>query len=390
MKRKTKAVLSVILLTVVFIYPTITQGADKDSVSVKLVWEKEFNSPVKDFSFTEEKGFPTLQTIIKTNEVIFGEGKGAKRINVSGFMSPNGEYIGVPRVSYGDKDNVLQGSKFYIYDKNGDLILERKVTGKTGQPIPYILNNGNPIFTLNPWGWSHLGILDKNTGKIIKEVYPAKEFWSSGHLDMADRANLFVVCTVGGEKKPWKGIVILYDSNGNEIWKRFLGPGRTGHVSISPYGKYISAIGSNKWVSILTVFDKNGHELWKKKIGAATDIIKFSPDDNILVTSSSWHGLKCFELSTGNMLWIYHTDKFTERDERGNPKSSMSSLDISSDGSLVSSMDSKGKVYLFNRKGNLLKEIKFGDAGDIKFSIKDRFLLISAGKKIYCYEIRGK
>ncbi|NIA23025.1 MAG: hypothetical protein GWP03_02505, partial [Proteobacteria bacterium] len=182
--------------------------------------------------------------------------------------------------------------------------------------------------------------------------------------------------------------VILYDDKGEKLWEKKI-KGHANTIAISDDGQYISAMGSNEWGSILTVFDKNGHELWKKKIGAATNIIKFSPHDNILVTSSYWYGLKCFELSTGNMLWTYNIDKFTERDERGKPKSSMNSLDISSNGSLVSSMDSKGKVYLFSRKGDLLKEIKFGDTGNIKFSNKDRFLLISAGKKIYCYEIKG-
>ena len=37
-----------VLLALVFISPMISIGAEKDSISVKLVWEKEFSEPIVD------------------------------------------------------------------------------------------------------------------------------------------------------------------------------------------------------------------------------------------------------------------------------------------------------------------------------------------------------
>ena len=349
-----------VLLALVFISPMISMGAEKDSISVKLVWEKEFNSPVKSFSFTEEKGVPALRIIITNNEVIFGEGKNAKRIKTkSGWLkkdkgcfytilkSSDDKYIGIRKEYHGENGVILEG-EFTILNNSGIKLKTINYVSHAEKPL-FLLNNGNYIVSIAPHGWGHLGILDRNTGKIIKEIYPIKDLWSSGYLDIAGKVDLFTICVTGTEEQK-ESIVILYDSMGNEIWKRKLEPGWTGSVAISPYGKYIAAVG--KGVRWLYEFDRQGNLLWKLRT-SVIDVMKYSEDEEHLIICGPPNTIKFILSKTSDIKWEYKLPEGRD----------YYAVDISSNSYVIGIDGGGGRevpsgdiniVYLFDNNGNLL------------------------------------
>ena len=62
-----------VLLALVFIYPIISRGADKDSISVKLVWEKEIPEGVSNFVFLDENGYNVFSVQCKDPEKVLKE-----------------------------------------------------------------------------------------------------------------------------------------------------------------------------------------------------------------------------------------------------------------------------------------------------------------------------
>jgi len=389
-----------VLLVLVFIYPIISSGAEKDSISLNLIWEKGFNSHVKDFSFTDEKGVPTLQTIITNDEVIFGEGKNAKRIMTKSgwlkkdegwfyttFKSSDDKYIGIRKECHGENGMMLDG-EFTILNNSGIELKIVNYISHAEKPL-FLLNNGNYIVNIASRGWSHLGILDRNTGKIIKEVYPINDFWSSGYLDIAEKVGLFTICVTGTEEQK-ESIVILYDSIGNEIWKRKLEKGWTGHIAISPYGKYIAAVG--KSVRWLYEFNSKGELLWKLRT-SVVDVMKYSEDEEHLILCGPPNTIKFILSKTSDIKWEYKLPEGRD----------YYAVDISSNNSYVIGIDGGGGrevpsgdiniVYLFDNNGNLLWQKSYKGINwkmpEVSFSQDSKYFIMAISKKIYCYEIKG-
>jgi len=251
--------------------------AQQAQPKLKLVWQKEYNAAIQNFTLLEGKGSPTLGIMLTENEIQYSNGKstnlksGNEGYFYSNIKSKNGKYIGIHRELHSDNGFIRDGL-FSLYNSEGKIITEIKY--KEGRAEDHkrpglLLNNGNYIISLNDQGCSHFAIIDKNTDKIIKEFRPIDDFYSSGHIDFAEKEDLFVICTVGTEKVH-EGLVVLYDYSGNEIWRRSLGGGWTGTVAISPFGNYVAALGNE--VTTLFTFNNKGDLLWKLDVDVA-DII---------------------------------------------------------------------------------------------------------------------
>jgi hypothetical protein len=143
-----------ILLALVFIYPMISIGADKDSISLNLVWEKEFNEPIVDIIIDTSniKSITPKVVIFNDKFSIFNKGKEVQTIvffdkkkqdgDVRISRSPNGKYVLFA------KDPVdLSGPDWIggtIYNNEGNIIM------KISKEVPFYVSNDGYIIAYHP------------------------------------------------------------------------------------------------------------------------------------------------------------------------------------------------------------------------------------------------
>ena len=322
-----------VLLALVFIYPMISIGAEKDSINLKLVWEKEIPQGVKDFVFLDENGYNVFSVQCKNPEKALKE----KRILV------------------------VQGNKLVWYEGDEMRVVKEMTIGKgsSNENKVVISKNGRNIAILN--GLYVPTIKDKDydeykgtyrnqlaTLRLLnwKGEELARTQFSPGHLDYIDLFSLGNDSTVilnlsGGEglyytvwmflrngselKKVFSsdGYIWTYAENGSimlvsELQKKRLimdGSGKNvGGFSysnprgnywagISPKGNYIAEVTTGKSV---VIHNKYGTLISEHHVqGQGNYYGAFSPDEKYLcMTPGPWR-VYFFETETGKMLWEY-------------------------------------------------------------------------------------
>ena len=383
-------------------------GQEKDTaqldsqIELELVWEKEFESPVLNFSLTEMNGIPTLEVVITTDKVQFFTGKNVKEIQTKSYeinwlegwrfrllCSKNGDYIGIRKDHYGDYGRIKEGSEFQVYDKIGNLLTTRKVT-----------NNYQPFALMNNGAFLVTGVLE-DASIVLEQLNGAKEvifdypdMRPSTYIGIAPKGNAFALNVSGIG-------VMLYDDTGKEVWKRNIENSHAAGIGISEHGSYIACFGK-KWGNTLFLYSLKGNMLWEKPIGAGTHFISFSPDEKFLAVYATWSGIWFFSVKEGKLLWRYPSDKIGKK-INSNFTRSIYSLDIAINGAFVVCADGGGTrelpagdtsvVLLFDKKGKIVWQndlkIQKERAPIVRFTDDGKYLIVCNSNKLYCYKIVG-
>ncbi len=402
MKRILLVSIIALMATTLGLYAQEKDSAQAEpQIKLELVWEKEFESPVSDFSLTEINGMPALQVVVTADKVQF-LAKERKEISTRSLQlnwneswvygvsfSRNGEYIGISKYHYGIYGRIQEGSEFQVYDKAGNLLTIRVVTDNYKPSI--LLNNGAFLIS---------GVLEdariflEQLDGTRKLIFDYGDMRPSTYISVAQNSNVFALNVSGIG-------VILYDDTGKEIWKRSIENSHAAGIGISPHGSYIACFGK-KWGNTLFLYTLKGNILWEKPIGAGTHFISFSPDEKFLAVYATWSGIWFFSVKEGKLLWRYPADKIGKK-INSNFTRSIYSLDVSTNGAFVVCADGGGTrelpvgdtsvVYLFDKKGDIVwkMELKIQQqrAPNVRFTDDGRHLIVSNSNNLYCYKIAG-
>jgi len=414
-----------VLLALVFIYPMISIGAEKDSINLKLVWEKEIPQGVKDFVFLDENGYNVFSVQCKNPEKALKE----KRILV------------------------VQGNKLVWYEGDEMRVVKEMTIGKgsSNENKVVISKNGRNIAILN--GLYVPTIKDKDydeykgtyrnqlaTLRLLnwKGEELARTQFSPGHLDYIDLFSLGNDSTVilnlsGGEglyytvwmflrngselKKVFSsdGYIWTYAENGSimlvsELKKKRLimdGSGKNvGGFSysnprgnywagISPKGNYIAEVTTGKSV---VIHNKYGTLISEHHVqGQGNYYGAFSPDEKYLcMTPGPWR-VYFFETKTGKMLWEYtHPDSFvlymkvavSSQDGYAFVYSQPWSCPSPDRGINPKPLLSEKSIHIFDKKGNLINLFKIGDKiSSLKITNDGEYLMVHLPSKLQLYNI---
>jgi WD40 repeat protein len=321
--------ISLVLLALVFIYPAIIIGAEKDSISLNLVWEKEIPQGVKDFVFLDENGYNVFSVQCKDSEKALKE----KRLLM------------------------VQGNKLVWYEGDAMRVVKEMAIGKgsSNENKVVISKNGRNIAILN--GLYTPTIKDKDydeykgtyrdqlaTLRLLnwKGEELARTQFSPGHLDyitifpLGDDST--IVMNFEGSEGYFSqmniyrrsGSLLNHSKSFNDLLWDYSEDGQRmiGVVSgemtilsndgiikasyhyrplrkvwISPTGKYVAQLGAGKYIGI---FNNRGKIISEHHVqGQGNYYGAFSPDEKYLcITPGPWR-VYLFENKTGKMIWDY-------------------------------------------------------------------------------------
>ena len=410
-----------VLLALSFIYPIISSGANKDSVNLKLVWEKEIPQGVKDFVFLDENGYNVFSVQCKDPEKALKE----KRLLM------------------------VQGNKLAWYKGDEMRVVKEMTIGKgtSNENKVVISKNGRNIAILN--GLYVPTIKDKDyyeykgtyrdqlaTLRLLnwKGEDLARTQFSPGHLDyitifpLGDDST--IVINFEGSEGHFSQMTIYRRSGSllnhikafndllwdySEDGQRMIGvvngemtilsndgiikasyhyrPLRK--VWISPTGKYVAQLGSGKYIGI---FDNRGKLISEHHVqGRGNYYGAFSPDEKYLcMTPGPWR-VYFFETKTGKMVWEYtHPDSFvlymkvavSSQDGYAFVYSQPWSCPSPDRGINPKPLLSEKSIHIFDKKGNLINLFKIGDKiSSLKITSDGEYLMVRLPSKLQLYNI---
>ena len=309
-----------VLLALVFISPMISIGAEKDSISVKLVWEKELPKGVNDFVFLDENGYNVFSVqcknpekalkekrllMVQGNKLVWYEGDAmrvVKEMTIKGSyaISRNGHNIAVleglkrnDKGSFEDKPATLR----LLSWKGEELARTQFSPGNLGLEYITIFPAGNDrTVAINTEGGegTYRGLkVYSRQGKDLKEIFSKS---GSGGEYSEDGSTMF--CGIGGRGR------VIYDTEFHEIGNFQYHPNRGDYwARISPKGNYIAEVTTGKSV---VIHNKYGKLISEHHVqGEGNYYGAFSPDEKYLcMTPGPWR-VYFFETKTGKMLWEY-------------------------------------------------------------------------------------
>lgn len=377
----------------------------KPKVTLELIWQTEFETPVAAYVVEPDKGGdPVLRAVA----FVYGHGVGVPaaygtRVVVnfadgggkitrvaeaeSDFfgshviVSEDGRYIGTIRAAKGAPEFVTKVD-FELYDSDGNLVWAD--TDMDARPLR-VLSNAT-IVSYEAIGWTHFTL--RNANGISAVLKPANTV-GTGAIDISKNDHIVFNVTNVGEHP---GHVVLYDKNGNEMWRKTFDWGHSGKVRISDNGQYIAAIGDPTPGTRLHVLSGQGDVVWQYASGNC-EFMVFSSDSRYLAAGINLSELRLFESSSGNPLWGRESEEAR----------SFYSIAVSKHGEFVAAADGGGKrenpagdsstVFLFDKNGNEVwrKEFKILSyrAPKVRFGEDGEHLLITNSNRIYCYNIIG-
>jgi len=340
-----------VLLALVFIYPIISSGANKDSVNLKLVWEKEFSEPTIDVIIdtlkveNKIKFFPKIKIIKIGSRRVIEYYDSKSRLKIKAIITIIDDSSGVVEssivnVSANNKYLLLSYRKYpdieggYIYSSTGELLY----TITNGYPID-INNQGYTLVkehSQEPGIMPNSFLLYNNKGNMIQElVNPLKglEGYSMAKFTNDQKHIIFGVTTTTGSS-----YLILKDIKNNPIWRKNIRP-----------TIYINECDTkeNEGISIIERFNINityldwftGEEKWKRKWDISWGKmegwknLKILEDGNLILFGKNTK-LICFDKYAGKIKWIYSNNNVIDIIELNNNlivlnrKNGISYLDI--------------------------------------------------------------
>jgi uncharacterized Zn ribbon protein len=307
-----------VLLSLVFIYPVISRGADKDSVNVKLVWEKEIPEGATDFVFLDENGYNVFSVqcedpekalkekrllMFQGNKLVWYEGdemRVVKEMEIKGSyaISKNGHNIavleGLKRTDKGgfeDKQATLG-----LLDWKGNELARTQISPKGWEYIDLFPLGNDSTVILNLSGGEGLYYkvwMFSRNGSELKKV-----FSSDGYIwTYAENGSIMLVSEL--QKKRF-----IMDGSGKNIGGfSYSNPRGNYWAGISPKGNYIAEVTTGKSV---VIHNKYGTLISEHHVQRQGNYYgAFSPDEKYLcMTPGPWR-VCFFETKTGKMLWEY-------------------------------------------------------------------------------------
>lgn len=303
------------------------QSMGIESTGYRLIWEKRFDREVERAIFVTENGKFYPKAIIFKDEVlcIAPEGKVKTRIPYKPYgpgpekdaftysnveVSPNGEYIGIETFVTRDYDKIIKESLFRLYNKDGKLLWQTSKPLHGADEEYQLALSSKGILVVNRFEYGGIDLYQPDgTRRILtpfgiigwgRRTFVVK--WSENEERLA----------VVAEKKPLKRYkelkpafssepwLILYDSKGNEIWRRALDEYLGGRVIISPHGKYLLAacitmkgIGKGVHSTSVYLFNEKGNLINRFKntdirLPLLQPLASFSSDDKLLALATVW------------------------------------------------------------------------------------------------------
>ncbi|HHD82861.1 MAG TPA: hypothetical protein ENK92_02020 [Bacteroidetes bacterium] len=391
-----------VLLALVFISPMISIGAEKDSISVKLVWEKEIPKGVNDFVFLDENGYNVFSVqcknpekalkekrllMVQGNKLVWYEGDAmrvVKEMTIKGSyaISKNGHNIAVleglkrnDKGSFEDKPATLR----LLNWKGEELARTQFSPGNLGLEYITIFPAGNDrTVAINTEGGegTYRGLkVYSRQGKALKEIFSKS---GSGGEYSEDGSTMF--CGIGGRGR------VIYDTEFHEIGNFQYHPNRGDYwARISPKGNYIAEVTTGKSVVIHNKYGKLISEHHVQGVGNYYGA--FSPDEKYLLISPGFRIIYFFNTNTGNLIWKY---------EHSEDKTSFFPGDVAPDGEFsfiifTPSREESKWIWIFNRDGIIVNKIGplnfTGYSLPIYYVSKTRELFIKLPKKIQLYRI---
>ncbi|MEW5768534.1 MAG: PQQ-binding-like beta-propeller repeat protein [bacterium] len=366
----------------------VTKEAKSEIREPKLIWSKEFEGGIEDVVISdvftkggEIAGVPAktvfpIKVVVTggtvkffneeekvTNEILLEEYEqsdhagGTFNVTEGARLSPDGEYIITSHYGYGCIERQS------VYDKNGQFVKDIEIPGDL-----IFSPDGKRVVVISEWG---TGFYDSRTWELKKEYESFPLLHRDSGRFSAD-SNYFIANS--------EGRIILFDTDGNVIWKRDIKPiplvAFGNKVAISQDGDMIYA---EAWRT-LYCFDKSGRVIWEYKLPRAVRGITLTADENCLVVSLWDKDIYFFDSKQGVLLWQKKVDF------------PIASLYNSNDDSFISVGLKSGGIVVCLFKGEKIiwkKELEV-EANwiipPLNISPNGKFITIKTNRGIYVYE----
>jgi|GEM_PF-5394502 len=392
-----------VLLALVFIFPMISMGAEKDSISLKLVWEKEFSEPIVDviIDTSNIKSVTPKVVIFKDRFLNFNNGKKVRTIvffdkkKQDGYTrisrSPNGRYILFA------KDPVdLSGPDWIggtIYDNEGNIIM------KIPKEIPLYASDDGIVIANAPTYYgetipSYWTIYSLQNGEIGKIYNQFKSNIGEAILIFTKSQNYIIAFFSSFKIK--KTFISLYKINGNNIiniWQTTL---NVEYFHVHPYYmnfKILDNVGFvNAYNGSSKIFFINweGQKQWEKNIERAPrrrDAFEFTQNGESVVINLVYKIISV-KSNNGKKEWEYKLEK--DYAAMGNKFYSIGNNSI---GFVAKSNKYNSKLVILNTlNGEIENEISLPDKMsilNIKALNKTIYLIGKTGNKLAIYGMGG-
>lgn len=378
----------------------------KEKVSLELIWEKDFEEPVIDFSIgTTESGeyFPNV-VVLSTKVLIFRD-QNKKISELKGVdtganffsISESGNHI-VHSWQYASEDaKELEECMVYVYDLAGKRIWNTPNIAPTR--FPKLAPNGDYI--IGP-SWAEILLVTKEG--VLKSINPRQD---------RKRSLMRIFFAISGDSQFW-GInfgepyadesvqLVVYDANANELFRKVMEPMALAYgLEISNNGEMIGAVAPEKGKNYFYLFDNKGNLLWKAGgISKATLLIVFSPADDYVLIASSGGVLKCFDTATGEAVWqqCISKEEINVYQDPGIGFIPHMEVTFSPNGNLVvvGGRNRKTNAYCFSvfENGSVVGTfyLPTSDGGFLpkaNFATTGHYLYVTSGKKLLRFALRG-
>jgi DNA-binding beta-propeller fold protein YncE len=404
------------ILAAFFVAGAITaqrqEGRNKEDVSLKVAWQKEFPEEIVDFGIgTTPSGESYPQVVATRSKLIFFGKPGETAtervlphiINTEGganevseaYVADNGYVVEYWRKT-DDQQKEFAFETLFVYE-SGRLLWR---TGSVVPEAPRLSPDGR--FVVGPECAECSGVLWAGEGRGSKHINP---------YDFLGEERTLVRSFYGfsGDSKYWGvscgvGTVVMrvYDSEGNSVLSKVLesgGAALAGPIAVSRDLQYIAVIypeGGGRFVPLyLHMFDREGNLLWKREIYWAGNYqIDFSPIGDYVLVSSVLGRTYAVEPVAGNPIWdfIFPIQVRPLSSDSGHWYDFPSVVDISKDGRYVavscrSDSTEESYVFLFDARSGYLGQASLGISKSrprrVRFSPDDQAVYVNADSILY-------
>ncbi|MDA7857959.1 PQQ-like beta-propeller repeat protein [bacterium] len=362
------------------------------SMALEKIWEKKFDEDVKDVIFDEgeftverakamgvkglegrkpkEKVKINYPKVIMTKDslkFLDKEGNLKKKYNIVRSVD-KGKVVKVYPSRNGKKIGMVSEKYKYFPEKDMSFVesVEFKMLNDDGEVEWEIKNANRGSILPSPDGDYAVGFYDKGPLYFYKdgkkkniENLPNRY---SGDIALS-RDGKFWIASVN-VFRPRKSWLILFDNNGEEIWRRDLKAARSHELKFSNNGEFIvvSVTRGGGWPKRMTgsllLYDKEGQLVLEKTAPVGSYAFDFSPDDKFLFVAVN-HDCYLYDVLSGEKRWEYYR---SEDMVRATVSSTLNYSFILL-GVLAKSKPGEERgnnvIYLFDKDGNKLWEETF-------------------------------
>ena len=404
----------ILLVSIIVLLAIGPYAQEKDTVQVEpqikleLVWEKEFESPISDFTLNiakDDKSYPNV--VVLGSKVVILDDKGKKSIEIKGLeggsdffsISESGNHIIHSRWHHDKDGKEVEECIVHIYDLTGKLLW--KTPNIAPARYPKLSPNGEYLVGTS---WAEILLVKKDgTSKFINPRQNKRRMLMRIFFSISGNSEFWGISF--GEPYADESVqVITYTPDGGEIWRKVTEPmGLAYELEISNNGEMLGVVSPEKGKNFFYLFNRKGNLLWRAgEISRTNHRIVFSPSDNYVLVADFGGDFKLFDTSSGKEIWHHHIAKGTEKidvdQDPGIGFIPYMEITISDDENFVivggrNSKTNANCLLAFDRRrgivntfsipssnGGYLPKTKFAPAGD--------YLYVANGDKLLKYAVR--